>query len=351
MAEPANSPSIVSARPLLSHRGAERPELSDAVLSLDVSLPMDGRGNAEIRLLNWGRRAGEADFQWQDIALGDDFSIAFLDSGRQVFAGQVTALEERYGQGAPMLVLLVEDPLHRLAKARRSRAWEEQGIDDVIASIAAEHGLSADVSVSSTSADWYQQNETDLNFIARLCRRHDVPLRIHDGGLLARPPETDPAPVAVSPRSNADEIRIIADLSHQVTGSGLRGWDFASADRVEHETERLQPPASGETAADLLGSLGWGGGEWLGGASARGAAEARDRAVAALHRQATRFLTGEILLRGDPALAAGGEIELDGVSPRLRGRYRVTRLHHRFDGDNGFVSHLRVERSDWSPAR
>ena len=345
---PDDSISIANVRPLIILGGGERADLTAAVQGLVVQLPANGRGHAELTLVNWGRRDDETGFQWLDIALGDSLAIAFMESGSRVFEGEITAIEERYGAGAPRLVLLVEDPLHRLAKRRRSRMFEDQSADDVLNALAGDHNLQADVSVSTTTSRWHQLNETDLNFMQRLCAPWAVSVRIVDGRLRIRADEDDPAPVEVSPQVNADEIRIIADLNHQAPSSGLRGWDFASGDPIEDESDQLQPAADGETASDLLSSLGWGEAEWLARPLPHNADQARDWAAAAFARQAGRFLYGELLLRGDPALHPGGEINLSQVSPRLQGRYRLTQVQHRFDAENGFVSHCRVARPAWN---
>jgi len=345
---PDDSVSIANVRPLLSLGGEERADLTAAVHGLVVQLPVSGRAHAELTLVNWGRRDDETGFQWLDIALGDTLAVSFLASGTKVFEGEVTAIEERYGAGAPRLVLLAEDPLHRLAKRRRSRVFEDQSADDVLSTLAGDHNLPADVSVSSNSGRWHQLNETDLNFMQRLCAAWAVPARIVDGQLRIRADEDDPSPVEVSPQVNADEIRIIADLNHQAPSSGLRGWDFASGDPIDDESDRLQPAADGETASDVLSSLGWGEAEWLARPLPHNADQARDWSAAAFARQAGRFLYGELLLRGDPALRPGSEVNLSQVSSRLQGRYRLTQVQHRFDSENGFVSHCRVARPAWN---
>lgn len=345
-----SEPAVENARPILLRDGVVLDDLVEAevVQSVVIELPVDGRANAEIKLVNWGRRDGETDFQWQDLALGDAIAVAFAAPDRPVFAGQVTAIEERYGEGAPALVLLVEDALHRLARRRRSRVFEGQSPDDVLNTVAADHGLDADVAVSSAGGVWHQLNETDLNFVVRLAARWDIAVRIDAGALRARAEEDDPAPVAVSPQANARHIRIIADINQQPRASGLRGWDFQGGDRIEDSANTLQPPPEGSTAADRLGELGWGDTEWLGRPHPQSADQAREWAAAAFRRQATRFLTGELVLQGNPALRVGGEVELAEVSPRLAGRYRVVHVCHRFDAADGFVSQVRIQRPAWS---
>jgi len=56
----------------------------------------------------------------------------------RIFKGEVTAIEEEFGEGAPILTLLIQDKLHRLARSRQSRSYEEQTPDDVVEAIAGE---------------------------------------------------------------------------------------------------------------------------------------------------------------------------------------------------------------------
>ncbi|MEJ2307791.1 MAG: contractile injection system protein, VgrG/Pvc8 family [Gammaproteobacteria bacterium] len=341
--------SVNNARPILLHQDRVQEDMMAAVHQLQVTLPASGRGNAEIILVNWGDRGEGPDFQWQQMALGDAFSIAFYDEEQVVFSGEITAIEERYGLGTPQLVLLVEDSMHRLAKSRRSRAFEEMSPDDVISEIANTHGIRADVQISSGSGDWYQINETDYNFLQRIVVRWDLAARIVDGDTLRiRPEEATPDPMRVSPQANALEVRIIADLNHRFQSTGIRGWNFSSGEQIEDQADALQPAPGGTVATDLLDDLGWSEEEWLGAPHPRTPDEAREWSAAAFRRQARHFVHGEILMQGSPELKTGSEIELEEVSDRISGRYRVVNLCHRFDSASGFVSHLRVERPDWN---
>ncbi len=276
-------------------------------------------------------------------------TISFNEQDSVIFSGEITAIEERYGEGTPMLVLLVEDKMHLLAKNRQSQVYEDQSPDEVIASIASAQGIQTDIDISTISADWNQLNETDYNFIQRLISRWDLSARIVDGDTLRiKPEQPDSEPFPVSPQSNALKIRIIADLNHQVQMSGLRGWNFESGEQLEDESNSLQPPAQNRSAAESLQNLNWSDEEWLSSPHPRSQDETREWSAAAFQKQARQFVHGEILLQGTPILKTGGEIELDEVSDRIIGRYRIVHLSHRFDSEAGFVSHIKVERPYWN---
>ena len=80
---------------------------------------------------------------------------------------------------------------------------------------------------------------------------------------------------------------------------------------------------------------------------AGGAADAL--AAARFKHAAKRFIHGDLHCQGVPELRAGREVELAGVSARLRGTYQVVDCVHCFDRQDGYQTHLKVQRPDWTP--
>ena len=337
---------LISARPGFRVDGRNRPNLAEALLAAQIRLPLAGMASAELRFLNWGGNDNVPTFQFQDIALGNRLEIVFGDEN--VFDGLITAIEERYGEGAPQIVLLAEDALHRLARRRESRAFEDMSLDDVINQVAQDAGLRADVNVSPVSGTWYQHNESDLAFLLRLLTPHDVSPRLQQGGLRARDEEADREPISIDSGRNADLIRIIADLNQQPLEVAARGYNLAADSEADSQADSLSPAPQGETAAGVAGALGWEGDSVLPHPFPRSQAEAEALAARGFRARAKRFLHGEIVCRGEPRLRSGREIELAGVSPRLTGRYRVVDCQHRFDTGSGFSTRIKVQRPDWN---
>ncbi len=337
---------LISARPGFRVEGRNRPNLAEALLAAQIRLPLAGMASAELRFLNWGSSGDAPNFQFQDIALGNRLEIVFGDEN--VFDGRVTGIEERYGDGAPQIVLLAEDALHRLARRRESRAFEDMSLDDVVNQVAQGAGLRADVNVSSVNSTWYQHNESDLAFLLRLLTPHDVSPRLQQGSLRARDEEADRDPIALNSGGNADSIRIIADLNRQPLEVATRGYNLAADSEADGQTGSLSPAPRGETAAGVVNELGWEGDSLLPHPFPRSQAEAEALAARGFRARAKRFLHGEIVCRGEPSLRSGREIELAGVSPRLTGRYRVVDCQHRFDTGSGFSTRIKVQRPDWN---
>lgn len=350
---PTAPPPLVSSRPRLRVDGIDRPDLGQAVLALSVHRPAGGMASLELRVVNWGPGGGSGGgpgFPFLELRLGARIECLLGETAqRAAFAGDITALEERYGDGAPQLVVLAEDDLHRLARERSSRVFENMALDDVIQQIASEVGLSADVAAPSGNADWLQHNESHLAFLLRLLAPLALPLRVQDGRLRARPEEPDPRPLRLDPASNAQRVRIVADLNHQPREVSVDGHNLAEEAAASARQDSLIPAPSGRTAAQTLSELGWPGRSPRPHPFARSQAQAEALSQGAFRRDAQRFLHGEIVCTGTPEVGSGGEVELSGVSQRLAGRYRVVDCWHHFDAQQGLSTRLRVERPDWNP--
>lgn len=340
---------VISARPRVRIAGRDRPGLDDALLGVQVGLPLAGMARAELRVVNWGRGGGDRpDFRFNDIGLGQPIEIRLGEQAEVAdFSGEITAIEERYGGGAPQIVLLAEDPLHRLARRRRSRALEDQDLASVIGEIAADASLETDLALPDHTGTWHQLNESDLAFLLRLTAPLDLAPRLQDGRLRVRDEEPDRSPVLLDPSNNLERARLIADLNRQPKVMRSRGWNLGADDAIDAEADGLSPPPDGRTAADLLDELGWDGEADLPHPAPLSRAEAEALAAGGFRRRARTFVHGELHCRGLAGLRSGREVALIGVSPRLTGRWLVMDCSHRFDSAAGFITRLKVARGHW----
>ena len=346
---PSIDRALVSARPRLLIDGREDDALANALVDASVRLPAHGMAHAELTVLNWGEVSGQgAGFPFAGIRLGS--ALAVEATGTRIFEGQITALEERYGDDAPRLVLLAEDALHRLARERASRCWEQTSLNDIVSQAAGRAGLRADAQADGAPRDWLQHNESLLAFLLRLLEPLELPLRVEDGTLRARPEQPDGSPHRLDAGGNASHVRLIADLAQQPREALSQGYDIAAGEAVEGRATTLQPAPQGQTAAALLGELGWGGEAIRPHPLPRDAQQADAYAAGHLRRTAGRFVHGEIVCVDGTALRGGREVELTGVSPRMAGRYRVTDCWHLFDSQQGLRTRLRVQRGGWPGA-
>ncbi len=341
-----NSASFVSARPWFKVDGQDKPNLAAAVLALKVRLPQTGMASAELLVSNWGSTGGpNPDFIFQDLRLGSCLEILLQGSASlPSFAGEITALEERYGEGAPQLTILAEDRLHHLARGRASRAFADMSLNDVVQQLASQAGLSADAQVSSATGTWLQLNESPLAFLLRELAPYDVSLRVVDGSLRARDEEPDPTPLRLTP----ERARLIADLNHQPTELTVKGYNLKEDATANGTQTSLSPAPTGQTAVQELQRLGWAGPSFPPHPFARSQSEAEALAQKQFRQKAFRFVHGDLTCPGDGTLRSGREVEVTGLSARFNGKYQVINCEHSFDSTQGFRSHLQVQRPDWS---
>ena len=341
-------------RPTLEIEGQLRDEMNEGLLEVQITTALSGMAQLQLRLVNWQTNSGDpfADFAFMDLALGQHISVLLQQSANTaLFNGEITALEERYGNGAPQLVVLAEDKLHLLAKARNNRVFEEMSINQVIEEVSGDHSLSVDCAVSTQVQTWHQINETDLAFIARLISPFDLAMRIVGDQLQVKPEQIDSDAIVIDPQSNADSVRIVADLNRQVPSVAVTGVNLETDSELSAHADSPYPSAEmgeGSSARDELSQLSWANQQIATEHIPRNQSEADSWAQGAMNKRAKRFLYGDISCRGDSRLACGREIKLQGVSQRLAGRYQVVYCQHLYNAQIGFKTDIKVERSGWS---
>ena len=344
----ANGATYVSPRPAIKLKGAPNDDMVTSLLDIAVRAPEAGMASAEIRMVNWGTQpSAPVNFLFNTVAIGDKIEIAFgLAQQKTVFSGEVTAIEERYGDGVPQIVLLAEDALHRLARHRISRPFVQQSPNSIVQTLASDAGLQADAKLSDTPGDYNQLNESDLHFLRRLAARYGVTPRVSASTLTCRKREALPAPVTLDAGDTLKRLRVIADVTRQPLQAAVSGQDLTAGTPITATGSALMVSASGPTAASLLRGLGWDGDEIFVGPAPATQAEATDYANAAFDGQGRRFLHGDLVCCGNPDVMVGAAVSLTGVSPRLTGVYAVVACAHLFDESAGYQTYARIERAD-----
>jgi uncharacterized protein len=338
----------VSPRPAITLKGQPNSDMARSLLDITVRAPEMGMASAELRLVNWGDQAsGSTDFLFNQVALGDKIEIAFgLSQQKSVFKGEITGVEERYGDGVPQIVLLAEDALHRLARHRANRVFEQQSPNAIVSTLAQDAGLTADARLSDTPGDYNQLNESDLHFLRRLAARYAAWPRVVDTTLTCRKREKPPTPVTLDAGDTLKRLRVVADLARQPIQTTVKGQDLTAGQAISADGTSLLVPASGPTAAASLRGLGWDGNETFAFPPPATQAEATDYANAALDAQGRRFLHGDLVCIGNPDVMVGAAVSLTGVSQRLSGSYLVVACAHVFDESAGYQTYACIERAD-----
>lgn len=362
MTATTETPALYAARPLFTVDGSAESSLTDAATRIVVEETIDGVARLEATFGNWGADAGgQIGYRLFDGALLDFGTEVAVDlgagqSGGQVFAGRVSALEAQFPQlGGPELAVLAEDAVVQLRSVRRTRVFEDLSDADVVSRIARDHQLQASVDLDGpVKRATAQLNETDLGFVRRLVRAAGGEITFAGGKLTVEPRHRRsgrPVTIAVE---ELRECAITADVADQRTAVTVSGWDVDAKTAIEHvatdsavQSEVGTGRSGPAVVSEVLGVRP----EQLAHLHPSTSSEAQAYAEAAMRLLARRFVQGRFLIQGDARLRVGVEVELAGVGPLFDGAHTVTEVRHTFDAERGFETWFHTERAGLGQAR
>ena len=273
---------------------------------------------AEIRLDD---RDGVIELQPTGAEL--EISLGF-DGGKETVTGRYTVDEiELEGPPDSMTIRARGADMRSNLKAQRTRSWDDVSIGDLVASIAADHGLEPRVgrpfrAVRISHLD--QTDESDMHLLTRLARDYDAVAKPARGRLLF-----------VS-RGEAESATGKSMPTIRIRPEDAGKWRVTLADRREYRSVRAhwresrdamrmrETAGSGEPSFTLRRLYPTAG-------EARAAARAK---LAALKRGTARLSV--TLVPGNPLAAAESQLELTGFRTGVDGLWACRTVRHVLDG-------------------
>jgi uncharacterized protein len=339
---------VVSSRPAVKIDGIEDAGATQGLVYLRVDDSTEGLAHCELQVGNWGLKDGANGFLYfdrQTLDFGKELVIEV--GGRKVFQGRISALEAGFPHSAPpVLTVLAEDRLQDLRMRRRTTAYADMSDSDIITQIASDHGLTPAVDVTGTThKNLSRVGETDLAFLRRRAAELGAEIWVDDRTLHVAPRgsrTTSPRPT-LSYGRELREVTVTADLAHQRSRVGVRGWDPTTKEEV---FETIGDGAlgaelsGGDSGASILASAGFKArldDVWTNLAPTPD--QARDMASARMRRIARRFVVARGVADAVAGLVVGARVDFDGTGPLFDGEYYVTETTYVFDAGLG----LRVE--------
>ncbi len=220
-------------------------------------------------------------------------------------------------------------------RAPRTRAWDGVTLGQVVAAIAAEHGLDARVDPALEAeaiAHIDQTAESDLHLLRRIARHYDATVKVAGGRIVVLP-----AGASRSPGSGAK----LPTLTIRPDRPGLIGGRVSRKRRESYASVRVRypDPSSGEIRHAVAGS-----GAPVFEPRDPAPDQARAMAAAAGHlRRLRRHLASlDVTLPGNPAVVAETPVELAGWGER-DGAYVVTRARHVLRTGQGYTTEISAE--------
>lgn len=297
----------------------------------------DVTGSFEDRLLSLtivdeaGSKSDRAEIQLDDR----DYAIALPKTGAKLkialgFTGDLVELgtyvvDEIAGEMNPDTLTIGAKAADMLGgiRARKSRAWRDVTVQDIVAKIASEYDLKPVVSESLRAkrfAYLAQTSESDLNFLTRIARDLDAVTKPAGGALLfTKRGENKGADGAALPAFEVHRSQV-AEGDWQLNGRGRYGCVIV--EWTDFDTAEVKTCKAGNKDPKLKLRHRYLNQE-----------EAQRAADAALERNARA--SGKIHIRlggfwGD--LMAEAKVNLSGIKPELEGEWLITSVTHRLDG-------------------
>ncbi len=280
------------------------------------------------------------------FTLGSRLEIAFRAEGDPtvVTSGEVTAVAVEPGAaGRHELVLTGFDLTHRMAREPKSRSFQRVTDADVAARIAGEYGLDPDVDGTGAVHDYVlQAGETDYAFLRRRAARIGYDVWISERTFhFKRTPRSTATPPRLRYGQNLSTFTVRFSAAERCDEVQIRGWDQLGKDAILGRATETDPGTDAPAAEEMAG--------------------AARRAFGRVRRNAGQFpvtdqseadaLASSLLLRasgeeavlrgeaaGDPLIAAGAKIRVEGVGSRMTGDWRVTGVEHTYGAGRPYLT-------------
>ena len=270
-----------------------------------------------------------------------------------LMTGDITGVELEYGPEGRMTVVRGLDRSHRLMRGTKTMAYPVMTASDVVQTVAAEAGLVAAASPTTTVYEWLTQaNVSGWTFVHQLAALENRIAYVNPFGVFqfrpmalpeeAPPPamtyDTPPLPGQLILGYNLIRLRANVTSAEQVPSVSVTGYDpMMSAPVVglvpslPSTAQSLDPLTLPEAvAAEVEATPFFDASHPF---EDEGAAEMRAESIAADLAGALAELEGECV--GDPSIVAGKPISLGAAGPPFDGQYICSSARHRFEPGNG----------------
>lgn len=347
---------IYRAKPLIELGGQSDAMVQRLLTGMRMSESEGGLSSLELRLHNSAhteRQGIDYAFEFSDndlLSLGAEIRVNCGDENdpREIFRGSITGLEMLIEEGAqPELVVLAEDRLQTARMQRRTRVFNDSSVADIVDRLAAELGLTAVVHQLDRSLLVVSQyNESNLAFLRRLLARYDSDLQVVGDELhVSARGEVRRNELSLDVNSQLTSVRLLADLSQQVTEVTFSGWDVAQGQPITTSCDSnvAVGPGQGSTGSQVLSNTLGARSEHIGNATVVDEAEAQALVDGCFARRERGFVGVQGCAVGNPELRVGSHVTINGAGPRFNNTYYVCGACHRYDDVEGYRTEFQGE--------
>jgi phage protein D len=347
---------IYSPRPVVEVDRRIDEMIQTLLTDMDLTESDQGLSALELQFENSATVNGQGNdyaFEYSDNDLLSLGKLIILRAGdhhdpQELFKGRISGLEMVVEADLqPRLIVLAEDDLQKARLARHTRLHGAATVGSIAESIASGLGLRPQISgMDQQVDDQMQLNQSDLAFLRNLVRRFDAELQIVGDELVISPrSDIRRGEVTLELGSQLLQVRILADLSHQVSQVTYAGFDVEAGQAIQTESNAAADlgPGQGRTGAQFVEQAFGERSEHLAQLCAQNDSEGQALVNAAYSDRARRFVSAEGVAMGNPNIRVGSHVTLTGLGPRFDNTYYVTRTHHSYNTTQGYQTRFRAE--------
>lgn len=310
------------------------PEREADIKEIIVFEKTDAPSRFEIKVNNEGFRWTDSD----DCAVGSEIklSIGYKDALQEIIVGDVTGIRAnmRFGE-ANIATYIGYSKSHRLLRGRKSRAFTEMSVTDIVQQIASDAGMQSDVeNISKVRKFTLQKDITDFNYLMSLAERYGCTITDVDNKLtFKRQVANSGEDVVVEYNKTLIEFYPTTDLNSLITEVEVRGWDRAQHQSIRGtKTHSDASSDGGKLVEDSFGAAN----SALLDIRVEDISEAEQLALDHMTINGRNYITGYGVSLGDPNIRADSIIKVEGIAERYKGKYYVFAAKHKLEIGVGY---------------
>lgn len=270
---------------------------------------------------------------------GDEIRVLDSGSPRQLFQGEVTAVERVFdADGGREVRVRAYDRLHRLRKSQPVRGHRQMSFADLVREVAGEHGLSVDADAEGpVRDDVLQFEQSDWELLRQEGDRSGLYFHLRGDTLRILTLEGAGEAVELSYGETLIEARAEVNADRVCASVAVDAWDphRATSRREEVDRARSGRRVDARVAADDVGGDGR---RHLTDELSREAARATALGQGELDRAEARRVVLEGVADGEVELRPGRPVDVHGLSDALDGRHVLTETCHVVDTESGYTT-------------
>jgi phage protein D/phage baseplate assembly protein gpV len=274
-------------------------------------------------------------------------SEAAGSQAKPIFDGEIVGLEPEFGAATHKLTIRAFDRLHRLARGRQVRSFQNVTDSDVARRFAAEVGLQADIEPTrQVHAYLFQNNQTNLEFLRERAIALGYALYVLGKKLCFKALSPTPHVVNLRWGDSLSEFRPRMTTIDQISSVMVRGWDPRTRKEIVGEVtpgkgmrdigQRQGGDAVAMEAFSIDARL------LVSAPPLYDQIEADQLAKAVAARRAERFIEAEGTCGGNPEIVAGVSLKIEALGDKFSGSYFVTSATHRYGVADGFTTSFSI---------